>query len=143
MHPYDQSYLDEVIETQGRLFDRVTEFSPGIDVAAFIRDYLCSRTRAAIDKGQAYVSTMDEESLWRYYMKADRPSIPAGDPMPGFLPDWIGRFYACYQWEYNVPSKDLERLVPLDFLIRAYPGLHDLDLDLAVKKAKSRNFAAV
>ena len=50
------------------------------------------------------------------------------------MPDWIGEFYAYYQWYYNLPSEEVIKKVPLDFLKKAYFGLHDLELDLAVKK---------
>ena len=50
------------------------------------------------------------------------------------MPDRIGEFYAHYQWYYNIPSWEVIEKVPLDFLKKAYSGLHDLDLDLAVRK---------
>ena len=43
-------------------------------------------------------------------------------------------FYAYYQWYYNIPSAEVIKRVPIDFLKKAYYGLHDLELDLAVKK---------
>ena len=46
----------------------------------------------------------------------------------------VGEFYACYQWVYNIPSAEVIKKVPVDFLMKAYHGLHDLDLELAVKK---------
>ena len=54
--------------------------------------------------------------------------------MEGFMPDWLGEFYAYYQWYFNMPSAEVVKKVPIDFLMKAYYGLHDLDLDLAVKK---------
>ena len=39
-----------------------------------------------------------------------------------------------YQWYYNIPSAEVVQKVPIDFLKKAYYGLHDLELDLAVKK---------
>ena len=48
--------------------------------------------------------------------------------------EWIGEFYAYYQWYYSIPSSEVIQKVPLSFLEKAYYGLHDLDLDLAVKK---------
>ena len=51
-----------------------------------------------------------------------------------FIPDWIGEFYAYYQWFYNIPSSLIVEKIPVNYLIHAYPGLHDLDLELAVKK---------
>ena len=50
------------------------------------------------------------------------------------MPDWIGEFYAYYQWYYNIPSREVIEKVPLKFLEKAYYGLHDLELELAVKK---------
>lgn len=50
------------------------------------------------------------------------------------MPDWIGEFYAYYQWYYNIPSSEVVKKIPVSFLMKAYSGLHDLDLDLAVKK---------
>ena len=47
---------------------------------------------------------------------------------------WIGEFYAYYQWYYNLPSAEVVRKIPVSFLKKAYTGLHDLELDLAVKK---------
>lgn len=60
------------------------------------------------------------------------PIIPSA--LEGFLPNWIGEFYAYYQWYNNIPSAEVINKVPLDYLKKAYPGLHDLDLELAVKK---------
>ena len=57
-----------------------------------------------------------------------------GKALEGFMPDWIGGFYAHYQWFYNIPSAEVIDKVPLNFLKKAYFGLHDLDLDLAVQK---------
>lgn len=48
-------------------------------------------------------------------------------------------FYAYYQWYYDIPSSEVIKKVPLDFLIKAYNGLHDLELNLAVKKVGNGN----
>ena len=48
-------------------------------------------------------------------------------------------FYAYYQWYYNIPSSEVVKKVPVDFLVKAYGGLHDLELDLAVKKLVKYN----
>lgn len=67
MYAYSEAYLDEVVETQGRLFDEVAEYEPEIDVSCFIKDYMMSKTREYMDKGQAYVLTMDARDLWNYF----------------------------------------------------------------------------
>ena len=50
------------------------------------------------------------------------------------MPYWIGEFYAYYQWYYNLSSAEILQKIPVEFLKKAYAGLHDLDLDLAVQK---------
>lgn len=134
MRAYSESYLKEVVENQGKLFDSVREFEPGIDVESFIEKYMISKTRKYIDDGQAYVCTLAPDELWNYFRKTDNYTPNKGNPMRGFSADWIGQFYAYFQWYYNMASENVIKLVPLEFIRAAYYGLHDLDLDLAVKK---------
>lgn len=134
MHAYNESYLKEVVETQGKLFEEVTVYEPGIDVRHFIENYMISRTRKFIDQGQAYVCTLDAKDLWTYFCKTDNFKPICGNAIGGFTVNWIGQFYAYFQWYYNMSSKRIAELIPIDFICAAYRGLHDLDLDLAVQK---------
>ncbi|MBO6080306.1 MAG: hypothetical protein J6P54_05000 [Bacteroidales bacterium] len=133
-HAYPKAYLDDVVEAQGKLFDFVAHNHPDMDTADFIVHYMKSATRKHIDDAQAYVCTMDYKELWDYFQKNEHYSFRPGESLQGFLPDWIGEFYAYYQWYYNLTSAELIDQVPVSYLINAYPGLHDLDLDLAVQK---------
>ena len=92
------------------------------------------RTRKSIDEAQAYVNTMDAKELWNYFNKTENYHLRDGNALEGFMPFWIGEFYAYYQWYYNLPSAEVVRKIPVSFLKKAYTGLHDLELDLAVKK---------
>lgn len=134
MHSYSELYLSDAVESQGKLFDFVAQSFPDKDTEAFIASYMASKTRKSIDAGQAYVITMDYKTLWEYFCKTEGCALKDGKALEGFMPDWIGEFYAYYQWYYNVPSAEVVRKVPIDFLKKAYFGLHDLELDLAVKK---------
>ena len=134
MHPYSESYLKYIVEQQGKLFDYVATEYQEKDTADFIVSYMNSETRKSIDKGQAYVCTMDYKELLNYFLEIDGYSMKEGVAIKGFGPWWIGEFYAYYQWFYNVPSAEIIKKIPLDFLKKAYPGLHDLDLGLAVQK---------
>lgn len=134
MHAYEEAYLEEVVETQGKLFDYVAQNYPEKDTIDFMYSYMKSNTRKYIDQQQAYVNTMDVKTLWEYFCKTDAYKLKPGKAIEGFLPDWIGEFYAYYQWYYNIPSSTLVDKIPIDFLVKAYPGLHDLDLEVAVEK---------
>lgn len=134
MRAYPEEYLDDVVENQGKLFDLVAGNYPDMDTEDFIRTYMASRTRKAIDAAQAYVNTMSAKELWAYFNETEKYSLKKGKALEGFMPDWLGEFYAYYQWYYNMPSCEVIEKVPLDFLKKAYFGLHDLELDLAVQK---------
>ena len=134
MQAYSKAYLDEVVENQGKLFDLYAQDYPNNDTEDFIQAYMKSKTRKYIDESQAYVNTMDARELLDYFFTTEKYEKKQGKAMRGFMPDWIGEFYAYYQWYYNISSAELVVKVPLNFLEKAYHGLHDLDLELAVKK---------
>lgn len=134
MHAYSEAYVDDVVENQGRLFDYFAQTYPNKSTEDFIVTYMKSKARKSIDDSKAYVMTMDFEELWNYFYTTEDVDIKDGETIPGFIPDWIGEFYAYYQWFYNIPSSLIVEKILVNYLIHAYPGLHDLDLELAVKK---------
>ena len=58
MRAYEEAYLQEIVETQGELFENVGIYMPGIDVKDFIETYMMSQTRGYVDQAKAYVCTM-------------------------------------------------------------------------------------
>ena len=134
MRAYAEAYLNDVVENQGKLFDFVTQSFPDKDTEEFINTYMKSKTRKSIDEAQAYVNTMDVKELWKYFLETDHYALKSGEGLKGFMPDWIGEFYAYYQWYYNISSSEVIKKVPVEFLKKAYYGLHDLELEFAVKK---------
>lgn len=134
MKAYAKEYLNDVVENQGKLFDLVSINYKGFDTEDFIKAYMLSKTRKCIDESQAYVNTMSAEELLEYFIRTENYTFKKGKSLEGFMPDWIGEFYAYYQWYYNISSAEVLRKVPLEFLKKGYFGLHDLELDLAVQK---------
>ena len=134
MRAYSDDYLNDVVENQGKLFDFVAQNFSDKDTEDFIKTYMQSKTRKSIDEAKAYVNTMSAKELWDYFTETENYVLKSGKAIDGVMPDWIGEFYAYYQWYYNIPSAEVLKKVPLDFLKKAYYGLHDLELDLAVQK---------
>ena len=134
MKAYSDVYLRDVVENQGKLFDFVAQNFQDKDTIDFINTYMASKTRRSVDEAKAYVNTMTAKELWNYFCETEKYTLKDGNALEGFMPDWIGEFYAYYQWFYNMPSAEVIKRIPLDFLMKAYYGLHDLELDLAVKK---------
>ena len=55
MRAYSETYLDDVVESQGKLFDFVAQTFPENDTTDFIEAYMKSKTRKYIDESMAYV----------------------------------------------------------------------------------------
>jgi len=142
MHPYNPIYLDEIVETQGEMFERLQDDHPEADGADFMRAYMSGSTRAALDRGDVYLATLGPELLMRYFIETEHYMFRPGEAVRGFAPNWIGQFYARYQWEQGVNSERLCREIPVEWLRCAYTGLHDLSLEAAVAKV-AEQLAAV
>lgn len=136
MPAYDKSYLNEIVETQGKLFSYIADMRPEADVEDFIVTYMASNTRKLLDKADAYLSNLTYKELFDYFCSTEKYLPKSGKTISGFMPDWIGEFYAFYQWQYQQNSDTLLTIIPLDFIKAAYYGLHDLDLKLAVQKVQ-------
>lgn len=132
--PYHSAYLQEVSETQGALFERLQDFAPEVDGLEFIRSYMKSDTRRFLDKGDVYLATLGPKGLMDYYQAEEAHEAKPGPSLRGFAPNWIGQFYAQYQWRTGEWSSDIVEQIPPEWLASAYSGLHDLDMKLAVEK---------
>ena len=133
-HPYNADYLQEIAETQGALFERLQDVSPEVDGIEFIRSYMKSDTRSCLDRGDVYLATLGPKGLMEYYQTEEPHEAKLGNPLRGFAPNWMGQFYAQYQWHTGALSSNIVDQIPPDWLASAYPGLHDLDMRLAVEK---------
>mgnify|MGYP004571994929 CR=1 FL=1 len=102
MRAYSDVYLSDVVENQGKLFDLVAQRFPDNDTEDFINTYMQSKARKSIDESRAYVNTMDAKELWEYFIDTESYTLKPGKAMEGFMTDWIGEFYAYYQWFYNI-----------------------------------------
>lgn len=132
MHAYPAPYLDEIVETQGLLFEEVS--ARKIDFPRFVTAYMGSKTRGWIDAAYPYVCTKNYLELWDYFLEQDGFVPVKGEPVSGFAANWLGQFYAYYQWYWNLPSWEVLDRLPVERMLISYLGLHDLDLELAVIK---------
>ena len=130
-----------MIEEQGKFFERLQDVPGPIDSADFITAYMHGYTRKQLDDGHAYYLTLDARRMKEVFLQESDYVPKPGEPLRGFLPNWIGQFYACAQWYWNVPSSELCDKLPVESLRAAYPGAHDLDLNTAVEKLGRSIFA--
>lgn len=114
MRAYSHAYLNDVVENQGKLFDFVAQSFPDKDTEDFINAYMGSKTRLSIDQAKAYINTMDAKELWEYFTETEGYILKSGKSLGGFIPDWIGKFYAYYQWYFNLSSAVLVKKITVD-----------------------------
>ena len=131
---YPIAYRDEIVETQGKLFGRFQCEHPEADGEDFVTAYMCGKLRSLIDDAAAVPSNMTAEELQREFMEREGYVVKPGHPMDPLTADWIGQFYAYYQWHTGERSRDVIAHIPVRNMVAAYPGLHDLDLPLAVER---------
>ena len=60
MNAYPECYVNEIVETQGKLFELVAD-SPSVDFDDFIEKYMASKTRNYLDRADAYLSNLNEK----------------------------------------------------------------------------------
>ena len=93
------------------------------------------------DYGRGFYTTDDielgREWALKVFLEKSGYQPKAGEPLRGFMPNWIGRFYAYAQWYSGVSSAELVSRFPIVDMIALYPGAHDLDLAIAVEKILS------
>ena len=77
MRAYPEDYLNDVVESQGKLFDFVAHSYPDKDSEDFIEQYMKSKTRKRFDEAMAYVNTMSAEELWIYFIKTEKYTLKA------------------------------------------------------------------
>ena len=92
MRAYSETYLDDVVESQGKLFDFVAQTFPENDTTDFIEAFMKSKTRKYIDESMAYVNTMDAKELWKYFSDTEKASLI-------FLSS--GRVIIFFSFKYN------------------------------------------
>ena len=131
---YDISYRNEIVETQGRLFGRLARENPNCDGEDFITSYMKSDLRSRIDRAEARPANMTAAELKENFVRNGGYVFKPGEPLDGLSADWIGQFYAYAQWHWGIPSEELVNRIPIRTMRIVYPGLHDLDLGLAVEK---------
>ena len=58
------------------------------------------------------VNTMFAKELWDYFVETEGYKLKPGKSLKGFIPRWIGEFYAYYQWYYDIPSSGVIKKAP-------------------------------
>jgi hypothetical protein len=139
----NDSYLEEVQETQGRLFEEVVY--GGGDLVDFVNKFMNSDLKHRIDRRSPVPTNLmyyeqlrelEEEEGIKVRKLRKNSKYKFNDYM---LANWIGEFYAYIQWYTQMYSSFIIKLVPIERLIVTSRGLHDLEMQYAVEKVLDHN----
>jgi hypothetical protein len=137
---YSELYVADIIQTQARVFELFCEDFPSLDVRKIISDFMCSKYRFALDKGDFQWANMTPGEWLKYFLDLpecqdkSRWVLEAGrQPLDSLVAYWMGLIYSEYQWTYNVTSKWLVRALPVSGLERVFNPLHTISESRAVE----------
>ena len=120
-------YIAEIAEETGNLFAYWAD--EGLDVKEMVTRYLCSHFRANVDKRYARFCTQSWDEMASHFDKI------AGDKkLDVTLCEWLGYFCTYLQGYTGTSSKILINQYPFDMMYARSNVLHDLDMDLAVRR---------
>ena len=124
-------YLSDLADETGELFGYWAEHHMNMD--AMITCYLNSHFRENIDKRYAKFCTQTWQEMAEHFEK-----IPGEQPYDSMLCEWLGYFYTYLQGYTKMSSRELIDKYPFRVMYPRSNVLHDLDMELAIKKVVGR-----
>jgi len=135
MQAYSDLYIPYIERNQGDVFMRIRDQLPGVDEKWFISAYMKSAVRDKLDRANPKFAAMPPGELIDWFITEEcNGEYQRGKEWGGFIPEWTGRMYALYQWQYNITSRQLIETLTLDDVERIFPALHQMGWDAAIEK---------
>ena len=120
-------YINDLAEETGNLFGYWANNRMNMD--DMVTRYLKSHFRENIDKRYAKFCTQTWSEM------ADKfEDVPGDETYDSTLCEWLGYFYTYLQGYTRQSSKELIELYPFQMMYHKANVLHDLDMELAVRK---------
>lgn len=123
------------MRNQGEMFYNICKKYPDMDFWWFVNAYLNSNVCARADRGHPVIANLFWEELIYEFMK-EIDTYQVGEPNTGFSSKWFGEIYAYYHYVYHTSSKEMSIIFDKQYMLNLYPGAHNSDHSLAVKKMR-------
>lgn len=136
MHAYDESYLDDAMDTLGGAVEYATLFC-NTDGQEFLDLFIVSGIADEYGKGNVkYIAGMSGIELARLVLEkcgkkaSDEAHLPYADYPPEY---WIGWILSYYQWYTGKTFSCICKKLSFETLYNLYGVLHEADLHKAVE----------
>lgn len=116
--------------TQGRIFEKSVE--NGIPSYFFIKSFMNSMEAKDLDDLNLTIVELTENEIFDAI--ANKVNIKRGNLLSYSLMRFIGYFYRMFSYLTNMKSKEIIRLVPINYLVNNFEVLHSYPIDEAVKE---------
>ena len=138
VHSYDNDSCIGLMDAQADMFMFLSDELAEVDTDAFIKEWLSSNTRAALDDGSPkFLYKSGVELLSWFINQETKGQYPKGisEYKPHVL-HWVGLMYQLYAYEEKIASAELVKILPPDVLYSMYYPWHELSDLGAVKRIK-------
>lgn len=121
---------------QGRIFEKSVDY--GIPSYFFIKSFMNSMEAKDLDDLNLTIVELTENEIFDAI--ANKVKIKRGSLLSYSLMRFIGYFYRMFSYLTNMKSKEIIRLVPINYLVNNFEVLHSYPIDEAVKEViKNKN----
>ena len=121
-------YIQDIAEETGELFGHWAE--ERLDMDKMATRYLSSPLRENIDRRYAKFCTQSWDEMAEHFS-----DIRGTRMYDAALCEWLGHFYTHLQGYTHRSSRELIAAYPFDMMYARSNVLHDLDMELAIRKA--------
>ncbi len=124
-----------ICKQQQELFEYAQEHKADVVAfaEAFMKSNFCNRSLDKPYSVDQYADIMNWLEFLDWEKITVRPVLYQQRPVSFQVAGWVGFTYRQLQIETGLQSRELWDKVPIDRLIRAWPGLHTVDEDMAAE----------
>ena len=124
-----------ICKQQQELFEYVQEHHGDVRAfaEAFLKSDFCNRSLDRPYSVDQYADILNWLEFLEWENITVRPALRQQRPVSFRVAGWLGFTYRQLQIETGLQSRELWEKVPIDKLIRAWPGLHTVDEEMAAE----------
>lgn len=132
---YDSLYLEDMMNVHGLMFSKLLTYKPEYDVFSMIDVYMQhSEIRRKMDSGNWSALNKGWKQLYNSIDFSLCKPKTRDIPLDIILLRWMADIYVLLQWQYNIPSSEINHKISAEVLCDMYNPLHETSYENACEK---------
>lgn len=124
----------QLCDIQGRLFE--LSLKVGYDSPSFIKDFMVSRTAAALDDVYDRLQWAGEEYILEELDDETEGLLKAGKIYSKEVLYWSGYLYRYWHYYTGESSREIYKIADAELMNDCWMGFHTLDVEMAIDNLK-------